>query len=242
VPRFMDMWADHQRRWPERQRAAEPDSAADPSGSYRSEGGFDLNPQRHAETVEAMGRMRGAEPSISADMQTIEKENAYGGWLAGFDHRLKGEDRLKEKIAAQVAAEPDKPSSVILGKIPDAIRFTCCFELGSYTPGYYDIKARLESSGHEMYQSTNYWSDPEYKGINTRWVTQQGQRFEVQFHTPESFHAKQYVTHEAYERLRNPHIADEERRELEDFQREVSSHIQVPDAAADIPDFKKKGL
>ena len=50
------------------------------------------------------------------------------------------------------------------------------------------------------------------------------------------------MTHEAYERLRNPHIADEERRELEDFQREVSSHIQVPDGAADIPDFKKKGL
>ena len=45
----------------------------------------------------------------------------------------------------------------------------------------------------------------EYKGINTRWVTQEGQRFEVQFHTSESFHAKQNVTHDAYERLRNPH-------------------------------------
>jgi hypothetical protein len=48
-----------------------------------------------------------------------------------------------------------------------------------------------------MYQSTNYWGDPEYKGINTRWITRQGQRFEVQFHTPESFHAKQQVTHES---------------------------------------------
>src|SRR5260370_38766447 len=92
-----------------------------------------------------------------------------------------------------------------------------------------------------MYQSANYWADPEYKGINTRWVTQQGQRFEVQFHTPESFHAKQGVTHEAYERLRSPQTADEERRELEDFQRDVSSHLQVPDGAADIPDFKKGG-
>ena len=235
------MWADHERRWPERQSAAEPDRP-DPAGMYRSRGGFTLDPQRHAETIGAIGRMRETEPSISADMQAVEKENACGGWLAGFDRRIKGEDRLKEKVAEQAAAEPDKSSSAILRRFPDALRFTCCFEPDHYNRGYYDIRARLEDVGHEMYQSTNYWADPEYKGINTRWVTQQGQRFEVQFHTPESFHAKQDVTHEAYERLRSPQTTDEERRELEDFQREVSSHVQVPDGAADIPDFKKGGF
>jgi hypothetical protein len=93
-----------------------------------------------------------------------------------------------------------------------------------------------------MYQSTNYWADPEYKGINTRWITQPGQRFEVQFHTPESFHAKQHVTHEAYERLRNPQTTADERRELEDYECEVSSHLPVPDGAAEILDFKMKGF
>ncbi len=76
----------------------------------------------------------------------------------------------------------------------------------------------------------------------TRWVTGQGQRFEVQVHTAESFHAKQHVTHDAYERIRNPLTRDEGGRELEAFQREVSSRIQVPDGAADIPDFKKEGF
>jgi hypothetical protein len=236
------MWADHERRWPERQSAAEPEGSADPAGTYRSRGGFKLNPERHAETIEAIGRMRETEPSISADMQAVEKENACGGWLAGFDRRIKGDDRLKEKVAEQAAAEPDKSSSAILRKIPDALRFTCCFEPDNYVRGYYDVKARLEDAGHEMYQSMNHWTDPEYKGINTRWTTQQGQRFEVQFHTPESFHAKHQVTHEAYERLRSPQITDEERGELEDFQRGVSSHLKVPDGAADIPDFKKKGF
>src|SRR6516162_11062269 len=61
----------------------------------------------------------------------------------------------------------------------------------------------VESRGHEMYYSKNYWADPEYKGINTRWVTPEGQRFEVQFHTPDSFHAKHQVTHLAYERIRD---------------------------------------
>ena len=93
-----------------------------------------------------------------------------------------------------------------------------------------------------MYQSRNSWDDAEYKGINTRWVTQGGQRFEVQFHTPESFNAKQYVTHDAYERIRNPLTSDAERGELEAFQREVSSYVQVPDRAADVPDFKKVGF
>jgi hypothetical protein len=80
------------------------------------------------------------------------------------------------------------------------------------------------------------------QGINTRWVTPDGQRFEVQFHTPESFHAKQHVTHDAYERIRNPLISDRERRELKDFQREVSSAIQAPAGAAEILDYKKKGF
>ena len=111
----------------------------------------------------------------------------------------------------------------------------------NYVRGYYDIKARLDGFGHEMYQSKNSWGATEYKGINTRWVTQEGQRFEVQFHTPESFHAKQNVTHRAYERLRNLLTSDAERGELESFQREVSSRIELPDAALDVPDFKKKG-
>ena len=241
VPRFHGLWADHEGRWQE-QAAAEPGRSDDPPGTYYTKGGLKLNPERHAETNEAIRGMRDTEPLISADMQTTGTENAYGGWLEGFDHRIKGDDRLKEKIASQVVAEPDKPSSLILEKIPDALRYTCCFDPDNYTKGYYDIKARLENLGHEMYQSINNWTNPEYKGINTRWATPRGQRFEVQFHTPESFHAKEHVTHKAYERLRNTQISAEERGKLEDFQREVSSHIRIPDGATEIPDFKKEGF
>ena len=80
-----------------------------------------------------------------------------------------------------------------------------------------------------------------YKGINTRWVTQEGQRFEVQFHTPESFHAKQNVTHRAYERLRNLLTSDAERGELESFQREVSSRIELPEPLLTSLTTRRKG-
>lgn len=91
-----------------------------------------------------------------------------------------------------------------------------------------------------MIYSKNHWGeDPEYKGINTRWATQEGQRFEIQVHTTESHHAKHYITHNAYERIRNRLTGRAERRELEAFQREVCRWITAPDGSASIPDYKE---
>ncbi len=241
VPRFQKLWADHENRWPTEQRAAV-DRSADPAGSYRSDGGFYLNPEQHAQAIEAIRDVRRVEPTLSADIRTTERENTYGCWLEGFKNRLKGEDRLKEKVAERREGVPDKTSAEIVREVPDAVRFTFCAQSESYARGYYDIKERLESCGYEMYESRNSWDGTEYKGINTRWVTQEGQRFEVQFHTPESYHAKEYVTHRAYERIRNPLTSDEERAELKEFQREVCAHTQAPEGATEIPDFKKEGF
>lgn len=73
-------------------------------------------------------------------------------------------------------------------------------------------------------------------------MTQEGQRFEVQAHTPDSFHAKQHVTHAAYERIRDRLTSDAERAELKSFQRETSSRIEIPDGAPNIPDYEEKGF
>jgi hypothetical protein len=226
VPGFLGRWADHLRRWPEKPRAR----ADRPSGP--------------PDTREAIDRLRDAEPTFSADAQAIEQENKekHGAWLEGFDHRLKGEDRLREKIAEQLEVEPGMSATEALCEVPDGIRYTYCFQPESYTQGYYDIKERFESRGYEMYYSQNWWTNPEYKGINTRWVASDGQRFEMQFHTPDSFHAKHHVTHTAYERIRDPATSGKERAELRDFQREVSSWIRVPNGAAGIPDYRKKGF
>jgi hypothetical protein len=241
VPRLLQMRKDYEERWPADQQPA-PDHSADPPGSYRSHGGFYLRPDRHAEAVALIGRVRQAEPTISTDMQQVEQENAQGGYLDGFKFRLKEDDRLKEKLAERLEGQPDKTPTEILERIPDAIRYTFCVRPETYTTGYYGIKERLESLGYEMYESKNSWNRAEYKGINTRWVTMEEQRFEVQVHTPESFHAKHYVTHDSYERIHDPRTSDDERAELKAFQREVCSHIEAPGGAADIPDFKKDGL
>jgi hypothetical protein len=242
LPEFGARWADHEKHWPENRQPAV-DRSDDPPGSYRSDGGFYLSPERHAEAVAAISRVRNVEPTLSADVQRVAQENRHGGWLEGFGNRIKGDGRLKEKVAeALETIGPDASPKEILQQVPDAIRYTFCLRPETYGRGYYDIKERLESLGYEMYESRNSWAATEYKGINTRWVTREGQRFEVQFHTAESFHAKQYVTHDAYGRIRNPLTSDEERPELEAFQREVSSRIEVPEGSTDIPDFKKEGF
>jgi hypothetical protein len=85
----------------------------------------------------------------------------------------------------------------------------------------------------------NSWESSQYKGINTQWRTAEGQKFEVQFHTAESFEAKQ-LTHGAYERLRNTLTDKREMRELRAFQRQVAGRIPVPDLVGGIIDFSEK--
>jgi hypothetical protein len=238
VPRFLRAWADHLRRWPAERAAVAVDRSRDPEGSWRGDGNQYLSPDQHAETKNVIARVQQTEEALTKRMGDAERENSSGGWLAGLEFRLKGEDRLKEKIAEKIEHEPGRTPVEMLRKINDAIRYTLCFEAASYADGYHEVKHWLEARDYKMVYSKNHWrDDPEYKGVNTRWITTEGQRFEIQFHTAESFHAKQQVTHKCYERLRNGLTSDDERQELRAFQRDVCSRLAVPEGAAVISDY-----
>jgi hypothetical protein len=243
VPRFARVWADHERQWPkDKQPTARVDRSQDPPGSWRGDSNLFLSAGVHTRTREAIRNVQQAEQPTTGHVQDIERENLHGGWVEGLDFRLKGEDRLKEKVVEVLKREPDRTPHEVVREVPDAIRYTFCLHAERYTDGYRDIQQHLEAFGYEMIYSKNYWQDSEYKGINTRWMTPGGHQFEVQFHTPESYHAKQEVTHNAYERIRNPLTSRAERSALKSFQEEVSSWVPVPDGAADILDQKKEGL
>jgi hypothetical protein len=224
---FSVMWRDHTERWP---RARSQDQHEQPAAT-----GLD-RVDTEAE------RITQAESSISSDIQRIADGCSCRTWLGGFEFRLKSAARIKEKVADKLGAEPDRSPAEVVQAMPDAIRYTYCFDTDNYASGYNDVKNKLEASGYEMYYSKNFWSDSEYKGVNSRWITPGGQRFEIQFHTPESFHAKHDVTHRAYERIRDPRTSEHERGELREFQREVSGWIPVPDGVQAIPDYKKEGF
>jgi hypothetical protein len=241
VPRFLRAWADHLRRWPAERVTAIVDRTRDPAGSWRGDGNQYLDPDQHAQTKYEIESVKRREETITQRMAEITRDNTCGGRLEGLTFRCKHDERLKEKTAEKIRAEPDRTPAQAIRAISDAIRYTLCLEPSNYANGYWDFKLRLESSGYRMIYSKNHWlDDPEYKGINTRWASPDDQRFEVQFHTPESYHAKQEVTHTAYERSRNPLTGRSERREIEMFQQEVGMFITVPSDIDNIPDNKEE--
>jgi hypothetical protein len=234
------MWDDHAEKWPkDKQPAATVDRSRDSPGSWRSDSNLPLNPEMHSRTKDAISEVHKAESHVTEDLQHVVQESGLGGKLVGLEFCRKGEDRLKEKVAETLRRRPDTAPEKAVQSINDAIRYTVQINRDDYADGYYDVSQRLQQSGYDMYYAENHWEDPQYKGVNTRWVTPEGQRFEVQFHTPESYHAKQEVTHEAYERVRNRLTTRAEVAELKAFQQEVSSWIPVPDGARDIPNYRR---
>jgi D-amino peptidase len=63
---------------------------------------------------------------------------------------------------------------------------------------------------------------------------------EVQFHTPQSFEAKQR-THDAYEKVMDPRTPSAEKDRLRQYQRDVSAMVEIPPGALDIQDYNRRG-
>jgi hypothetical protein len=170
---------------------------------------------------------------ITPEIRRIEAENP-DRHLVGFEFRLKGKDRLTEKVT-KAMEERNRTPDEAFATIKDAIRYTFQYTEEHYTAGVHADCDRLEAAGFQFVDRNNSWGDDEYKGINSRWrVPDNGQLFEVQFHTQASFEAKQ-ETHIAYERLRDPTTPDGEVHGLRAFQREISAKVPIPPGAADIP-------
>jgi hypothetical protein len=175
------------------------------------------------------------EKTVTPAMRRVEAEDP-SRHLAGLENRLKGEDRLAEKITEAVE-ERGHTVGEAFGLMKDVIRYTFCYPDDRYTDGVYADCGRLEDAGFERYDRRNSWEQAEYKGINSRWqVPGGGQIFEVQFHTQASLGAKE-ETHWAYERLRSLPEDEDEVRELHAYQREVTSKVPIPPGAPEIPDY-----
>ncbi len=231
---FEKEWAEHRDRWPDEGRERV-DRSGDPEGSWRGDSGRFLDRAANAEVEERYQHIAETERDIvSPAMREIEACDP-DRHLVGFDHRLKGLDRIKDKVAATLEEQPDLTSSEAIRDVPDCIRYTFRYDDAHYVEGVRDDIKRLKDHGFELVADLkNSWLDTQYKGINSRWRVIGGEeRFEVQFHTEISFDAKQ-LTHAAYERARNPLTTSAEHSELRRFQREVTAQIPIPPDSDDI--------
>ncbi len=232
------MWAEYQRRWPPEERASV-DRSEDPPGSWRGDGNRVLYPAVNARVEAACDRITEREQeTISPALRATESQDP-DRHLIGFEHRLKGRDRIKEKVLAFVNDLEISPGEAV-SLVHDAIRYTFQYKEASYTQGVRTDIARLKDQGLELHKLRNFWSDEQYKGINSQWIEpDSGQQFEVQFHTRISFEAKQ-LTHGAYERLRTRQADKFEELVLEAFQKKLPLRCRFRPAPTAFPTTRRE--
>lgn len=175
------------------------------------------------------------EPTITADINNIATK--AGGKLVGLENRLKSPYSIKRKIEAEVADGFSK--SLSLNKIRDAIRYTTVFKENDFVTRYKAMQYLLAIEGYKTIVVKNTWkNDSAYKGVNTFIQNEDGDVFEMQYHTQQSFDVKNGLLHELYEKFRDPKTPIHEKEKLLLEMRKLSSKIKVPEGVELIEDKK----
>jgi hypothetical protein len=157
------------------------------------------------------------ERQVTPDLRAIAAET--GGRLLGLEHNIKSQDSLERKIT-----QSDKEPT-------DVLRYTMAFSHDHIADGAAAAMASLRADGYRIVSVENKWLDPtpgEYRGINATVESRTGYKFELQFHTPESFAVKEAGTHDLYEITRDKDQPHADRDEAELAGRLYSSTLLVP--------------
>jgi hypothetical protein len=180
------------------------------------------------------------EGGLTPAMRRVEAELEHGTLVPDTEKlALKSPDRFKEKLAKMIERYPDHPCGDLVSAIHDGVRYTFLFPTGDYTAGEADATQALRDCGYDLRIRKSSWNEGDYQGVNSRWRdTGSGVLFEVQFHTPESWDAKQ-KTHDIYERLCDTRTPPREREQLEEQQRQIVAAIPVPPGAETITHYVK---
>jgi hypothetical protein len=236
APDLRAAWENHEVRYPERMRPA-PQTTTD--GAWTAGPHRRLSPEQNAEASKACADIADeGRRDILPALKRVESADPDRR-LAGLLHMVKGEDRLKEKIAERLTAKPGRMVEDVIGAISDPVRFTFTYSPQRYADGVLTDVDRLKAEGFELIKLKNLWADEQYKGVNSQWRRPEtGLRVEVQFHTSESLEAKE-LTHGAYERIRSS-ASSSERQELEAFQRQVNAFLISPEGIEKIKDYPEE--
>ncbi|MDU5106522.1 minor capsid protein [Clostridium sp.] len=171
------------------------------------------------------------EPNITLDLKEIS--NNSGSELVGLDFRLKSKESYLRKVNtdSKNSLEPDIIKNVI-EDTNDIIRYTYQSSYKDLTNKYFEINNALNEKGYNQIKLKNTWlvkSNP-YKGVNCNYVAPSGQKFEIQYHTPESFELKNGELHSLYEKWRViENKTSKEAIELSKRMAELSSKLKYPD-------------
>ena len=159
------MWSEYQRKWPPERTPRSKDPTIQVPGA--GEGNRTLTPEVDERVDTACDRIAVLErDKISPAMRAIESQDP-DRHLVGFEDRVKGRDRIKEKVFDKMKEFAEFSPEKALASISDTIRYTFEYREARYTQGVWADIGRLKEQGFELHKLWNAWSDDKYKGVQS---------------------------------------------------------------------------
>lgn len=191
-----------------------------------------FNEEKKQKNIEALSKMSDSEranylgmvakePGITKDVKELTEAN--GGELAGLEARVKTPASTYEKMY-------DREEKTDLRDMNDVIRYTEIYEPDKLADATNNNLDQFKEKGYSIDRVKNTWEDDEtpYRGINVNMTSPEGQKFEVQYHTQESFELKNGEMHTKYEECRTLNPESERYCQLQDEMYELSDKLEKP--------------
>lgn len=184
------------------------------------------------------------EPAITKTLEDITK-SADGAKMAGLEFRLKTDESTLRKVKKD-AEEKDWSENTVLNNMYDIVRYTQESPEDKLVSNFEKTMNDLKAKGYKIIQVKNTFKpNAEYKGINCKMKDPEGNKFELQFHTPKSLEVKEII-HKKYEKQRELPKGSEEYEKLGAEMREISSAVKEPENIDSIKNYslykKKKSV
>jgi hypothetical protein len=176
------------------------------------------------------------EPAITADLMKIS--NDTGIQMVGLEYRLKTKDSFLRKVGTKSENSLDlQRIKDTISTTDDVIRYTYQDNALSLADSYKNVAKALRDKEYEIVEVKNHWLNKgnPYNGINCTFRSPENQKFEIQFHTPESYGVKDRM-HKDYEAWRLLKASSPEAIALRRKMMEQSKGMEIP---ANIEEVKK---
>ena len=168
------------------------------------------------------------EPAITEALKKIAEANKLK--MEGIENRIKTKASYLRKINKKTRGSTDpKIIKGITESANDTIRYTYMGEPEKLVDNFETVSRELRDQGYTLIDINNTWLDEKnpYNGLNTTFAAPNGQKFEIQFHTPESLRIKEEM-HKLYEEQRLETTPPQRKVELMQQMADMAEGMQVP--------------
>ena len=143
--------------------------------------------------------------------------------MAGIEYRIKSKESYLRKIRSNYNPNGNEY------EVKDILRYTYTASSDKLTEVTLKAIESYRNMGYNTDAIKNYWLNKRnpYNGINTIVKATNGQKFELQYHTPESYSVKDAM-HGLYEKWRVLDKSSLEAVELRKQMNQMSSCLEIP--------------